>query len=174
MKTTTKIRSILSLLSLVLFCPFLFAQSGGDRKISEQQHEKIKAHKIAFITDKLRLTPEEAEKFWPVYNSYDDQIKNIHDQFKDKYHEQADNISSLSEAQSQELIIGRLANEQLMLDTRKALYSELEAIISHNKILLLMEAEREFKMELMKKVADRGERHGSPDKGPGPPLEPLE
>lgn len=36
---------------------------------AKMSHEKIKSLKVAFLTDKLSLTPEEAEKFWPVYNS---------------------------------------------------------------------------------------------------------
>ncbi len=39
--------------------------------------EKIKAQKIAFFTQELNLTSDEAAKFWPVYNSFADEIKNI-------------------------------------------------------------------------------------------------
>ncbi len=31
---------------------------------------KLTAYKIAFFTQRLDLTPAEAEKFWPVYNDY--------------------------------------------------------------------------------------------------------
>ena len=37
--------------------------------------KKLQALKIAFITQKLQLTSAEAEKFWPVYNQYDNEIK---------------------------------------------------------------------------------------------------
>jgi hypothetical protein len=30
--------------------------------------EKLKAEKVAFLTTRMDLTPQEAEKFWPVYN----------------------------------------------------------------------------------------------------------
>ncbi|MCQ2142485.1 MAG: hypothetical protein MJY56_00290 [Bacteroidales bacterium] len=36
--------------------------------------DRMKAEKIAFITTELNLTPEEAQKFWPVYNEQE-QIK---------------------------------------------------------------------------------------------------
>ena len=32
--------------------------------------ERVEAQRIAFITQKLELSPEESEKFWPVYNAY--------------------------------------------------------------------------------------------------------
>lgn len=31
--------------------------------------------KTTFITTRLQLTPEEAEKFWPIYNLYDAEVK---------------------------------------------------------------------------------------------------
>jgi hypothetical protein len=36
---------------------------------------RMEAVKIAFITKELNLTPEEAQKFWPVYNNYFEEIK---------------------------------------------------------------------------------------------------
>jgi len=36
----------------------------------QNAREKIEAAKIALITERLNLTPEQAQKFWPVYNEY--------------------------------------------------------------------------------------------------------
>ena len=59
---------IYSLLILLLFTSLGFSQGFRDKK------EKIKALKIAFISQKLSLTTEQAEKFWPIYNKYEDKI----------------------------------------------------------------------------------------------------
>ena len=40
-------------------------QKGPDKKAVM---ERVKAQKIAYLTDKLDLSSQEAEKFWPVYN----------------------------------------------------------------------------------------------------------
>lgn len=37
--------------------------------------EKIQALKVAYITQVVKLTPEEAQSFWPVYNIYFEEIK---------------------------------------------------------------------------------------------------
>ena len=39
--------------------------------------ERIKAFKVAFITEKLELTTDEAEKFWPIYNQFEDSSNKI-------------------------------------------------------------------------------------------------
>ena len=36
----------------------------------EKKQQNIEALKVAFISKELELTPEEAQKFWPVYNQY--------------------------------------------------------------------------------------------------------
>ena len=33
--------------------------------------DRIKAQKIAFFTEKIQLTVQEAERFWPVYNEFE-------------------------------------------------------------------------------------------------------
>src|SRR6476620_10673268 len=43
----------------------------------ESRAEKIEALKIAFITQKLQLTSDEAQKFWPVYNQYENEIRSL-------------------------------------------------------------------------------------------------
>ena len=62
-------RWITTLVVLGLFALFLPQLS--------QAQDRIRALKVAFITDKLKLTPEESEKFWPVYNQYEAEQKRI-------------------------------------------------------------------------------------------------
>ena len=42
--------------------------SAQDNNRRKDWHERIKAERIAYLTDAMDLTPAEAEKFWPVYN----------------------------------------------------------------------------------------------------------
>src|ERR1700751_2005111 len=40
-----------------------------------QNGNRLEALKIAYITNKLNLSPEEAQKFWPIYNQYALELK---------------------------------------------------------------------------------------------------
>lgn len=42
--------------------------------ISQEGH-RLEALKIAYITKNLDLSPEEAQKFWPIYNLYSAELK---------------------------------------------------------------------------------------------------
>ena len=44
---------------------------------------KLEAARIALITERLGLTPEQAQEFWPVYNEYGEQRRQIQNQFED-------------------------------------------------------------------------------------------
>lgn len=42
---------------------------------SDEADDKVKDIKIAYMNKELNLTPEEAQKFWPIYNNYFNEIK---------------------------------------------------------------------------------------------------
>jgi hypothetical protein len=45
--------------------------------IDEARRAKIEMFKVQFITEKLNLTKDEAEKFWPVYNEAKNNIDEL-------------------------------------------------------------------------------------------------
>jgi hypothetical protein len=58
---------------LITFCfsmGLLYAQP-------DEIANKVEAIQIAFLTKELKLTPDEAQKFWPVYNNYRSELKKI-------------------------------------------------------------------------------------------------
>jgi hypothetical protein len=67
---------------LILYICFLFvainvtAQTPDDvGQQNPKRMEKIKALYVAFITQQLSLTPDEAQKFWPVHGQYDAELR---------------------------------------------------------------------------------------------------
>src|ERR1035441_8570820 len=93
--------SIRFFLALMLFCPFaMFAQDKTDRK------DKIETMHIAYLTQKLDLTPAEAEKFWPVYNQYKADMEQLRKQRMDNIEavKKADGIDNMSDEDVQKLI----------------------------------------------------------------------
>ncbi len=54
-----------------------FAQQPGQ---ADQKDNKIKALYVAYITQQLQLTEGEAQKFWPVHASYENEIRATNNQ----------------------------------------------------------------------------------------------
>lgn len=68
---------------VVFFIAFLFLHSYFCIAQSEMGTNRTEAIRIAFITKELNLSPEEAQKFWPVYNDYIEELRKARQQFKD-------------------------------------------------------------------------------------------
>lgn len=58
------------LLAIWIVCPSADAQP----KPQENWKEKMESVKIAFLTTEIGLTPTEAQKFWPIYNSINEEL----------------------------------------------------------------------------------------------------
>jgi hypothetical protein len=61
------------------------AQPGGGQQ--RQPGSVLEAMKVAFITKRLDLSPEEAQRFWPVYNKYAFEIRQAHMAYRDHKNE---------------------------------------------------------------------------------------
>ena len=57
------------------------AQNDGDDK---NTGSRLEAMKIAWLTKKLELSPEEAQKFWPIYNQYTKEIQQTRKDAREK------------------------------------------------------------------------------------------
>lgn len=123
------------LIILALVGSVLFANA---QKENGQRSEKIQALKIAFITQKLHLTSAEAEKFWPVYNEYTNEIRNLRLNNKDG---------------------DVLGNEQRLLDIRKKYKPAFENILGPQRVNDLFNAEREFRNVLIKRLKEQRQQN---------------
>ena len=116
------------------------------------KREKLKAYKTAYITQQLDLTPSEAEKFWPVYNTYEKKVF----QFKvTKINEERKKVKekgglgSLTEKEANQILEKIIQYEQAAIEAKKILFKDLKSIISSKKILKLNQAEHQFNRKLL-------------------------
>jgi Spy/CpxP family protein refolding chaperone len=148
-------KNILFLIALFLMSFFANAQKSTPKKPRE---EKIKALKIAFITNELNLTSNEAQKFWPVYNKFDEalhQLERVEKQRMRSNIKGAGGIENISEKEAKKLIKKIADLEKQIYETKIAYDSELAKVLTYKKILKLKTAEREFIKNLMKKYRRR-------------------
>lgn len=137
----------------------LTAQNSNQHRNMQQNRERIEAQKVAFITNKLDLSSAEAEKFWPVYNDFKDEQKTKQKTWRDNHDIATEDIVKMSDVDAEKFAQDELNHEQEMLNVRKGLITNLKGVISPQKIVLLMGAEKEFRVELMRKVS-HGRTHG--------------
>lgn len=118
----------------------------------ENRSERIKALKTAFIIQELDLSQAESEKFWPVYNKYENKIRSLKKQERTEVKKSLkEDLENLSDAQAKEILnkIKNFKNLESELQNQKD--EELLKILSTKKVLRLKKAEHDFQMQLLKK-----------------------
>ena len=119
----------------------------------KNRFERIKALKTAHITDKVGLTSQEAEKFWPIYNKYENELhllkvierRDILRRLKD---EGGLDAMSKSDAKKLKRNLLELRTEIFMKEQEK--FAALDKVLSAKKMIKLYGAEDSFKNELLR------------------------
>lgn len=110
----------------------------------EQQafdREKYESARVAFITNRLDLKTEQAEKFWPLFKEYNEDKEKLMQKMS-AINRESDN--DVSEAKAKELINKRFTIQTEMLDLDKAFINKVTSVLSHTQVLKLGAANRDF------------------------------
>ncbi len=140
---------------LIVFLLLLFTGASTQAQGKKDHREKIKALKVAYITQELNMDPEVAQKFWPVYNSYECMRRDLHR----REHIDLDNVQTISESKAEEMLKEYLNVEKEEYVIKKQLFSDLKKIMSSSDIIKLHKLEEDFNKKLLKEYRSRKERN---------------
>lgn len=142
-----------------IFLPFFLIIStlSFSQGLMKQQKEKIKALKVAYITEELQLTSEEASKFWPLYNAFDDKQKEFKQEKKRAYLDRMDGteINKLTDKEAVAMLNQIENNEEELYQLRKKFIANLKGVIPAIKIIKLKKAEEGFNRKLLQQYRNR-------------------
>ena len=148
--------TIKSLLAFILLITSTLSYSQNGR-VLKQKKEQIKSIKVAYITNELNLTPEEATKFWPLYNEFEEKQNQIRRE-KLKAHlnriDDAD-FDNLSEKEATTLLAQMESSEDELHLLRKKFVANLKSVLPATKILKLKKAEDGFNKKLLQQIRDK-------------------
>ncbi len=147
-----------TLLAILLLVSFSLVAQG--KKMLEKK-EEIFALKVAFITNKLPLTSSEAEKFWPIYNAFEDKQFELKHEKSLVFLKRMDDgaLSKMSEKEAASLLAKMESNEEEIFQMRKKLLISLKPILSQVKLIKLRKAEEEFNKKLLQQYMKKGPRN---------------
>jgi hypothetical protein len=115
--------------------------------------KKLMAARNRFISQQLSLTDEEARKFWPLYNQYQQELTAV------RILKRLNNSSA--QANGTEQINKDLSYDNQLVTIRKHYRDEFLKILSPEKVSELYKSEREFTDELIKQLSERSIRAGN-------------
>ncbi len=135
-----------------------FAQPNRDK---QDISDRIEAMRISFITQRLDLTPEEAQKFWPVYNEYRKELdKHIGPDEDGPPHMRRPDINNMSDEEIIAMMEKEMERQAKLLELRRNYFKKFQKVLPVKKVAKLFEAERDFQRQLIRKLSDkdRGKR----------------
>ncbi|NJM26512.1 MAG: hypothetical protein HC859_14575 [Bacteroidia bacterium] len=143
---------ILLVLFSVVALP-LWAQDEDPVPQDPKVRDKINAARAAYITERLGLTPEEAEKFWPIYREFSEKRDELHKEFNTTRRNPDPNKTT--EENDRALVDLRLRMKQQELDLEKTYSARLLQVISAQKLTSLRQAENDFRVLILRQIQQR-------------------
>ena len=138
------IAGLLLLSGLLLAAP---AQAQRSNRAGQLENAKI-----AFITTRVALTPEQAQKFWPLYNEFSAKRRELNRSSRVLRRDVADGTS---DQQIRDNIAQSFALRQQELNLEKDYVDRFQKVISLRQVAQLLTAERDFTKEVVTRVAGR-------------------
>ncbi len=130
--------------------------------ISKEKRQKLESMKVAFITQRLDLTPDEAKVFWPVYNQMSDELHGLREKRRTDMKNLRSASDSLSDKDYEKIFDSDLQFRQAEIDILKKYQPQLKKVLPMKKLAKLPRVEDDFRQELLEKLKERD------GKGPGP------
>lgn len=164
---------VYKLFSITLVCVLLgisgqlFAASQDKKKHepTRPSYEDIQMQKVAFYSSELQLTPEEAQKFWPLYNELWQKRENARKESMGALRSLMDKLNSdpnVSDSEIKKLSEIYLANQAMESELLNEYFDKFQKILPVKKAAKIFYAEEKFRRMLIKQL-----RH-APNHGPQP------
>ena len=127
----------------------------------DESFDRMKSIKVAYITERLGLTPQEAEVFWPVYNDFENRKGEIHHNRRALAEQFMKNQENLSDAEVIKMLDEytkyNKAESELLIQIDKKFREKLPPA----KVMKLNIAEVQFRNYLINKFREQHGRSGS-------------
>ncbi|WP_366187052.1 sensor of ECF-type sigma factor [Flavobacterium ovatum] len=147
-------KKILFLLLTLSF--YSYAQQGMSEK-----RDQIKDLKVAFFNSELNLSSTESDKFWPIYNTFDDkQFEIRHQKIKTYRNLMKDQIlNKMKEKEASDLLSQIESTDEELYQLRKNLINNLKRVLPKIKIIKLKKAEEDFNRKLLQQYKEKNSKN---------------
>jgi|SRR5690606_17417912 hypothetical protein len=143
-----KMKNLLMLALVALSASFAYAQEPEEIEAETRPEvaARIDAARAAYITERLGLTPEQAERFWPIYREFATKRQELRQRYREARRQGTD---------EKELVNLGLEIRQKELDLEKDYSGRMMQVIPAEKLVRLRNAEQEFTRIILRQVQQR-------------------
>ena len=135
---------------IILMSLLLFSVLGSSIGQNQPGKERLEAQRIAFITNRLNLTPQEAQSFWPLYNQYKQDEKTLKKTLK-----RTGLVKDMSDSEISDYLEQSLVVEEKQVALKRKYLTELKKVLPVRKIAKLINAEKAFTKMVVNRLNER-------------------
>lgn len=142
---------------LTFFSLSLYGQRGGDERIDS---ERIKAARIAFLTERLNLDSKTAQVFWPIYNEFEAAKEQTSKKYFAAMREQLSNnnirkgIQEATNEQAASILQLMYEKKGEDLKIEQQYMERFLTVLSPKQTLIVSQFDAEFRRTLMKRYTE--------------------
>ncbi|MGW8123462.1 hypothetical protein ACV07N_12450 [Roseivirga echinicomitans] len=153
--------------SLLVLATCFSAVAQNDRS-TQDERDKIQKAKIAFLTNRLDLSVEQAKLFWPLFNEYDSKkmlLSKEYSQKKRVIFEKAEDPRNMKEEDADKLLTIYLDQKQAELDVEKSYMIKFNEVLNSRQVWRMVSYESDFRRSLYRQMSR--EENNDPKRGGG-------
>ncbi len=140
------------IITLLLLTVSLFAQPG---KGKHDDFEKYKALKVSYMTEKLELTPQEAQQFWPIYNEFEKKRYDFHRDRRDLENRIKNNYSSYSEEEFKRFSYEMVDQFRKEYELMKEYNEKFLRVLPAKKVVMISPVENDFRYKMIREFREK-------------------
>jgi len=149
-------KKIIFVLGFFLICFQGFSQPTDGKN---ENFKKYQSMKVSYMTEKLSLTPEEAQAFWPIYNEFDKKRFEIHEKAHDLEKTMLKNFDTLSEKDFEKYNKKMVNQGFVEANLWKEYNDKLLKILSAKKVVMIGNVEKDFRFKMLREYRGKDNRN---------------
>lgn len=138
--------------AVFILTTFLVQVYAQQRPAHMPDREKIEVAKTTFLSRQMRLTPEEARLFWPVYDQYQEAIMELREDRHETLQNLEEGLDNMSDSQINATIDAHMLHAEKTLAARKRMITSFREFLPPRKIAIFLRAEKKFNQELQQRL----------------------
>ena len=117
----------------------------------QESMREIQSQRVAFFTNEMSLTPEEAQTFWPLYNQYTEKKnKLVEEQKKTMKGFTEERVAAITRSEAESIANAFVKLQQQENDLFQEYHKKFMAQLPAKKVLLMYKAEKDFMQNLLR------------------------
>jgi small-conductance mechanosensitive channel len=122
-------KMVLMFVVLAISAPLVaFAQSEAD--VMEMTREVVRAERKALVAENMQLNEAESQRFWPVYNEYQNEVRKIGDRRLKLLQSYAYAYENLTEMQAEAFLKESMEIQKAKLELQQSFIPKFKEVLS--------------------------------------------